>query len=57
MGTRDITVMECTCERCQYVWNAAAAELPKTCARCRSPYWNVPRRAAQPKPRKGKGKS
>jgi len=37
-----ITVHRCTCERCGYVWNAD--KLPLRCAKCKSPYWDKPRR-------------
>lgn len=32
------------CERCGYVWIPRKQELPKVCPRCKSPYWDRPRR-------------
>lgn len=36
------------CERCGHEWipNDIAKE-PKVCPKCKSPYWNVPRRKAK----------
>ena len=39
-------VLTCTCERCGYVWKAAGDLKPETCARCRSAYWNKPKKIA-----------
>ena len=35
------------CERCDHWWvprNKGEAVVPKVCPRCKSPYWNVPRK-------------
>lgn len=40
---RKITVLECTCTRCGYVWTAKG-EAPVRCAGCGSPYWSKPKR-------------
>ena len=32
------------CCRCRHMWNARTLAYPKQCPRCRSPYWDVPRR-------------
>jgi DNA-directed RNA polymerase subunit RPC12/RpoP len=34
------------CERCGHEWvpRGATATAPKVCARCKSPYWDKPRR-------------
>ena len=37
-------VWECACTRCGHIW-IARVEWPRTCASCRSPYWNRPRRS------------
>jgi Meiotically up-regulated gene 113 len=34
----------CHCLRCQYRWTPYHGRRPRRCARCRSPYWDVPRR-------------
>lgn len=31
------------CKRCEYEW-VARTEAPRVCPKCKSPYWNVPRR-------------
>lgn len=33
-----------TCSRCLHSWNQKSRKLPKYCPRCKSPYWNKPRR-------------
>lgn len=38
----ETTVKACRCLRCGYVWVPRGGE-PKTCANCRSAYWNEPR--------------
>ena len=46
-----ITVMGFRCDRCGHEWiprgEVAAAE-PKVCPKCKSPYWNRPRKNAAP---------
>jgi Zn finger protein HypA/HybF involved in hydrogenase expression len=33
------------CERCEHEWCPKnPKELPKTCPKCRSPYWDTPRK-------------
>lgn len=46
----DVVVTQCECLRCPHKWYPRKPELPKTCPKCRSPYWNTPRRdeAGQP---------
>jgi len=42
-----ITVMGYRCERCSHEWIPRDAdEEPKVCPKCKSPYWNTPRRKA-----------
>lgn len=45
-----ITVMGFRCERCQHEWvpRGEGDDGPKTCPKCRSPYWNEPRKNAAP---------
>ena len=32
------------CKRCGYEWPQRFDRLPKKCAKCRTPLWNIPRR-------------
>jgi len=42
-----ITVMGFRCERCGHEWIPRDSEYePATCPKCKSPYWNRPRRRA-----------
>lgn len=36
------------CERCGHIWapRAVREEKPRVCPKCKSPYWDVPRRSA-----------
>jgi predicted Zn-ribbon and HTH transcriptional regulator len=41
-----ITVMGYRCERCGHEWvPREGTQEPRVCPKCKSPYWNVPRRA------------
>ena len=31
------------CKRCDWIWMARKEEIPITCPKCRSPYWNKKR--------------
>lgn len=42
MVTRKISMFEHTCLRCGHVWPSELAR-PKSCAKCHSPYWHLPR--------------
>ena len=33
---------DCTCERCKNNW--ITNQLPKSCSKCKSRYWNKPRK-------------
>ena len=47
MAKIPITVMGYRCERCTHEWvPRVGTHEPKVCPRCKSPYWNVPRRNA-----------
>lgn len=36
------------CERCGHVWlPRKATKIPKVCPKCKSPYWNEPRKQAK----------
>lgn len=40
-----ITVMGCRCERCDYEWIPRDLQVePEACPKCKSPYWNRPRK-------------
>lgn len=32
------------CERCAHKWPGRSSEEPKVCPKCKSPYWNRPRK-------------
>lgn len=45
MGQVKITVDGFRCERCGYEWIPKCIDVePKTCPKCKSPYWNIPRK-------------
>ena len=33
------------CKRCNHEWVRREDDLPEICPRCKSPYWNKPRKA------------
>lgn len=39
-----ITVMGYRCERCGHEWVPKAEQAPRVCPKCKSAYWNAPRR-------------
>jgi hypothetical protein len=40
-----ITVMGYRCDRCEHEWIPRdVVQEPRVCPRCKSPYWNVPRK-------------
>src|SRR5437762_3084426 len=44
-----ITLMGFRCERCEHEWVPRDSDSdPKTCPKCKSPYWDRPRKAAPP---------
>lgn len=42
--TVKITLQGYKCERCGHEWIPKGKETPKVCPKCKSPYWNVPRK-------------
>ncbi len=45
MGRVPITIMGYKCERCGHEWIPNDAEKePKVCPKCKSPYWNIPKK-------------
>jgi|ERR1700682_2457893 len=48
MGRVPITVMGYKCERCEHEWVPREAnDDPRVCPKCKSPYWNRPRKVQQ----------
>lgn len=42
---REIKIKECVCERCSHEWIPREQnEMPKVCPKCKSPYWNTPKK-------------
>jgi hypothetical protein len=37
---KQISVWQCTCDICGYVWNTRSEELPRLCSKCKRPTWN-----------------
>ena len=49
MARVPITVMGFRCERCSHEWIPRDAEQePAVCPKCKSPYWNRPRKSGDP---------
>jgi len=40
------------CERCNHIWRGRGDKKPVVCSRCKSPYWDVPRKLKKRKKRK-----
>ena len=50
MAKVELKVWGYRCERCAHEWIPRDAENePKVCPKCKSPYWNTPRRTAKAK--------
>ncbi len=45
----EITLKGYQCERCSHKWVPREEESPKVCPKCKSPYWNTPRKLATKK--------
>lgn len=39
-----ITLPGWKCERCGHEWRGKTSEPPKCCGKCKSPYWQSPRK-------------
>lgn len=39
-----ITLEGFRCERCKHEWVARGEEEPRVCPKCKSPYWNTPKK-------------
>jgi len=46
MPTELIQVKRHTCYRCGYKWIPRSEEMPVGCPRCKSPYWNRPKKSS-----------
>jgi predicted Zn-ribbon and HTH transcriptional regulator len=46
MARITITVDGWRCERCGHEWIPLRENAPRVCPKCKSPYWDRPRRAA-----------
>lgn len=44
----EITMKGYQCERCAHQWAPRDAGYPKVCPKCKSPYWDRPRKIAIP---------
>ena len=45
MAKTKITIYKYTCERCEHEWIPRDTEQePRVCPKCKSPYWNKPRK-------------
>ena len=33
------------CERCKHEWQARGKEEPRVCPKCKSPYWDTPKKS------------
>jgi predicted Zn-ribbon and HTH transcriptional regulator len=44
MAKVKITVDGFLCERCRHKWVPKKEDLPLVCPKCKSPYWNKPRK-------------
>ena len=44
MAIQEIKVLKCTCERCRHEWITRSIDKPRVCPKCKSPYWDIPRK-------------
>lgn len=45
MGRVKLTIEGYKCERCEYEWIARKKKTePRVCPKCKSPYWDVPKK-------------
>ena len=49
MAKVKITVDGYKCERCEYEWIARKKAYPRVCPRCKSPYWDIPKKVRDKK--------
>ena len=45
VGMAKVQVWAWKCERCEHIWVPREVEVePRVCPKCKSPYWNRPRK-------------
>lgn len=45
MARKEIKVLQYECERCEHKWIPREIDVePKVCPKCKSPYWDSPRK-------------
>ena len=44
MAQIEIKLKGYRCERCGHEWAPRGLKEPKVCPKCKSPYWNVPKK-------------
>ena len=44
MGEMKIEVTAYSCDRCEHQWLPREEDKPIICPKCKSPYWNIPRK-------------
>jgi len=44
MAIEEMVVKKCICERCGHEWITRSKEAPRVCPKCKSPYWDKPRK-------------
>jgi len=44
---RIVALPEYFCFRCKKVWNPRLDKIPTVCPKCKSPYWNIPRKVKE----------
>ncbi|MFH1307336.1 MAG: hypothetical protein ABIH72_00610 [archaeon] len=49
----NITLKGFICERCTHKWIPRNLQEPRVCPKCKSPYWNVPRKKKKKMQKKG----
>jgi hypothetical protein len=48
-GVAIVSVKACQCGRCEHIWLPRDwDQLAKVCPKCKSPYWNSPRKFPKP---------
>jgi Zn finger protein HypA/HybF involved in hydrogenase expression len=40
----EVTIKGWKCERCKHVWVPREEDYPRVCPKCKSPYWDRPRK-------------
>jgi len=39
-----IIITKLKCLRCSWEWYPKSENIPKVCPKCKSPYWNIPKK-------------